>query len=1083
MQLIQRTTLLYQSGKSDKVYEADICQVEDDRYVVNFRYGRRGKALREGSQTDAPVPRAEAQKVFDKLIAAKTKKGYQDVTGQDLDSLDPAAAVEPAPAAHTAADPAITQALASQREAAILARLAQGDTNGDQPPWSLSRAIWRSGELRISAAAPLLIQLLGPDPLQNPPMRNYCLAWALGNCGDAAAINPLEDLYDRSTSPAHAHVKRIALAALLKLVSPAQAADWQARLIQTLPGVLQTVATEASAEEFAAVLATELQNPTLQQVQVLTTLYQINSPHMRSALFETLGSVPLRPPYFQVVRHIFKLAEYRQDAEMFGRLAYRFEQEDKGYTGNDWYISLPNGEYIHRYTNQEYNYKTGRWEHDENPDFKAAFIGPNAKIAFGEKTKNYLRRRVWKTLKRLGELADTAYVSLATEILLQYADQDAQDIRNRILYRWDNNWQQVEAGRAAWDKYAAYWAFNHILYTHSPRYAYKHPQNAWRCQNGYKPGDPAPTIREEAFPELWTAQPHSLLRLLLESRCGSVHEFAVRALKTCAEFCPTIELADLVKLLRQPYAETAEFAFGLAHDRYAPQNPNLDLVLAVANCAYAPARSQAYIWITAQRDRFLSDGPLVAALIVSPEAETRAFVRQLLSTATPLPEALSQVIVGQVIAILLVLQEAEIERMQNTIDSLLDYFAAPMRSLGIDIIVDLLRQPLEVLQVFGATLLRNHITPAAEFPPGLLDALIESPTDAVRVLGVEIFGTLPDTVLEQQPQQLMTLATHELPEMRDAIQPTLVRLLNTSSDFINQFLPHIQSVLQQPEPHAGVHDFLVKLIGQDVTRWMAAATSEQTWQLLQCESTAAQELAGHMLQSRRADWQQQLTIFQMGELTHHEIQTVRSAGCQMIQSGLSEIRQDSEKLLTTVMVLESPWDDVRQFGFQFFTEQLQPEDFTPSLIVSICDNNLPEIRKLGRDLLSRCFHSSDGPDYLLKFSQHPAPDMQLFATNYLERYAADAPDRLRELQPYFTIVLGQVNRNRVAKQRIFRFLAAEATKSETAAAIVAAILTRQSAAITIRDKSQAIEILLQIQQAYPTIETLVKVQPVAVRAS
>jgi predicted DNA-binding WGR domain protein len=80
MKLIKQTTLLYQEGNSDKVYEVDLCQTSQDLYVVNFRYGRRGTNLKEGVKTTQAVPEAQAQKVFDQLVASKVKKGYRDVT-------------------------------------------------------------------------------------------------------------------------------------------------------------------------------------------------------------------------------------------------------------------------------------------------------------------------------------------------------------------------------------------------------------------------------------------------------------------------------------------------------------------------------------------------------------------------------------------------------------------------------------------------------------------------------------------------------------------------------------------------------------------------------------------------------------------------------------------------------------------------------------------------------------------------------------------------------------------------------------------------------------------------------------------
>jgi hypothetical protein len=71
MKLIKQTILVFQEGRSDKVYEIDLCEVGPNRYVVNFRYGRRGSDLKEGAKTTSAVPLAEAEKVFATLVAEK----------------------------------------------------------------------------------------------------------------------------------------------------------------------------------------------------------------------------------------------------------------------------------------------------------------------------------------------------------------------------------------------------------------------------------------------------------------------------------------------------------------------------------------------------------------------------------------------------------------------------------------------------------------------------------------------------------------------------------------------------------------------------------------------------------------------------------------------------------------------------------------------------------------------------------------------------------------------------------------------------------------------------------------------------
>lgn len=73
-------TLYYRNGSSDKVYQAQIEQV-DGGYAVTFSYGRRGSTLTTGTKTTKPVDFDAAVKVFDRVIAGKKAKGYTE--GED----------------------------------------------------------------------------------------------------------------------------------------------------------------------------------------------------------------------------------------------------------------------------------------------------------------------------------------------------------------------------------------------------------------------------------------------------------------------------------------------------------------------------------------------------------------------------------------------------------------------------------------------------------------------------------------------------------------------------------------------------------------------------------------------------------------------------------------------------------------------------------------------------------------------------------------------------------------------------------------------------------------------------------------
>jgi len=72
---MEHINLYYREGSSDKIYQASIAQ-RGDGYIVQFAYGRRGTTLQTGTKTPTPVPYEQAKKIYDKLIAEKTSKGY-----------------------------------------------------------------------------------------------------------------------------------------------------------------------------------------------------------------------------------------------------------------------------------------------------------------------------------------------------------------------------------------------------------------------------------------------------------------------------------------------------------------------------------------------------------------------------------------------------------------------------------------------------------------------------------------------------------------------------------------------------------------------------------------------------------------------------------------------------------------------------------------------------------------------------------------------------------------------------------------------------------------------------------------------
>ena len=302
---------------------------------------------------------------------------------------------------------------------------------------------------------------------------------------------------------------------------------------------------------------------------------------------------------------------------------------------------------------------------------------------------------------------------------------------------------------------------------------------------------------------------------------------------------------------------------------------------------------------------------------------------------------------------------------------------------------------------------------------------------------------------------------------------------NKYSNFANHLAREFIDILVIPEKSEGVHDYLVNLLRNDIPGWQENISLEKNLQLLRTKSELAQELAGLILKANYRQWAGDFKAIEIVKLANYKVVAVRQAAWQIFLKNIPRFRSNSQEMLAAVKLLESDWEDSRNFAWEIFQSYFDKIDWSPEIMVSICDSLRDDVREFGRQLVIRYFEDSYGQDYLLKFSEHPSGDMQVFATNFLSDYAADNLERLRDLQPYFISVLCQVNKGRVAKQRVFTFLEQEAEKSEAAARTVAEILTRQSLTIAIGDKAKAIEIMLKIHNSYPEVSLPISVKSVS----
>ena len=302
MRLIRQSSLSFQKGTSDKVYEIDLCEAGEGEFVVNFRYGRRGARLREGTKTPFPESLAKAEDIFARLVAEKTGKGYliDGETGAPTPIPELTESVVP-----QSDDPRIT---------ATIDRINRGFT---EERWKLSRAIWRAGAWQLSEALPSLRALA-----ENATgMDAWCLAFALGRCGNESDLETLATL--TSSNSEDVSYLRIAREAQLALSSESEQTVFIDQVIAELPSVVRE---SLESPDFIEVTKDLIENGD-SPLSLSADLYLISRrhPHVREALYSLSKTISPSKNGMLLIRQLFKAAEFRRDAEVYGALVQRFE--------------------------------------------------------------------------------------------------------------------------------------------------------------------------------------------------------------------------------------------------------------------------------------------------------------------------------------------------------------------------------------------------------------------------------------------------------------------------------------------------------------------------------------------------------------------------------------------------------------------------------------------------------------------------------------------------------------------------------------------------------------------------------------
>jgi hypothetical protein len=273
--------------------------------------------------------------------------------------------------------------------------------------------------------------------------------------------------------------------------------------------------------------------PRLRLGRVLIALYERGDEAGRAALLDIFERGTMKWGVWQAAKHVYKLAEARHDAAMFGVLAYRFD-------------AMPATEHV------------------------------RTELSAG--TLVYLRKRAWRYLRLLGNASLDAFPTWAVEVLRHYPEKASPP-----------SWLYQPTRGAAWklspapllmllevaaNERICEFAITALRADHA--LALRATEPAWIAQLGRRP---LPAIHRFVV-QLLRDSPdfhQSKLRALglhdtvLALLASPANEARAYALEYAAAHAPDIAIDELVRLVELSYPDTAKFAAARLEQRTAKE--------------------------------------------------------------------------------------------------------------------------------------------------------------------------------------------------------------------------------------------------------------------------------------------------------------------------------------------------------------------------------------------------------------------------------------------------------------------------------------------------------------------------------
>ncbi len=1016
MKLVKQSRLHYQEGKSDKVYQVDLVEtsaVTDEKYLVNYRYGRQGGALREGTKTTQPVTRERAEKLFNSIVVSKVNKGYK--ANQDYqeteNNLKPATSISP------------------NTTSSLIERI-KNETNDS----ARARQIWRLPPQKNPDAATIIVKFLGRDNWRY----DYNILWTLGRVGsqkDLTAVTPFLQHENEILA-------NLALEVTLALTPATQRYSTYNQLCDHVslltPQDLNTQlaqfhsACEHLANKPYSVIKTSI-NDMLKKAYLQSWFDQ----DIRQALITIVPDIPFIPGAFKGLRYLLKMSEFRLDAELYSLLNFHLESSRPYFQRDDWSYYI--------YTSE------GRITIDKE------LVSDSARLAYSQRTQRYFIARYGRTLRQLGINQSLHYTDIAEQTLLKYSGKNAVKPRTYEGYEYDDQWQRHLKTVRYYDEYAHCSALNQLIRSQNPGYT-KNRRGIWSytSEENFEG-------RGEAFPHLWDKAPDSLLRIALGTECPPVSDFAIRALSDNSEFCDAISGDDLVNLLLKPFQNSQQFALQQLKSRQLANPLPPEVIVALFSSTVVEVIEFAIEQLNKQRESG-NITALLAQLLCVDNDRLRHWLND--------PLTLNKISTLEKPRLLSGAVEAfnhypldEHTHLDWVFDWLMKHCGSSLDRLTLQPVEQLIHSSSTAKMLLGCKILNAMPVNYAQVSESTLDAIQAAKSKQIQSYSISLLKKLKPVDLAEKLDYLLNSLLNYSPLKQAAIFEVLTESITSYSHNRKKVLNHCLDLLHRRELEQSLQQKLVHFLQQNFTTELSSARADVIWLLASARSEQAHLLAVEQLEDKSSRYSV-LSPQQWLELLSSSTVQLRELARRYFTQSPHELVGQMDNILT---VMESPWPDTQEYVFDFCSTRMTQQDWQPEQIVAVCDSVVEPVQQFGRDLIQHYFDDGDGKQYLLWLSQHPSANVELFVSQFLTLYASDDEAIILALKPYFLSVLSRVNSGRVAKDRVIQFLYSQAHITEKVLNMVCELLTRLSLTSVQKDKAEYIKLMLVLKKQYQDV--------------